>query len=148
VPELRQRIRGDGIVEYDVCGVSYIAARSDGTYRYCNVATNVPFSTYLKTAKAAQQRAIENDHLTESDDPEQWFYISCLPWTTYTSLNMPFPDSSFSVPSITWGKYEEENGKVLVPVTIMVNHALVDGLHISRFFANLEENLRNWDEHA
>ena len=37
VPELRQRIRGEGIVEYDSCASSHVEALADGTYSYCTL---------------------------------------------------------------------------------------------------------------
>ena len=37
VPELRQRIRGKGIVEYDRCLSSPTVALPDGTYCYCTL---------------------------------------------------------------------------------------------------------------
>ena len=37
VPEFRQRIRDNGIVEYAFCNPSYTVALPDRTYRYCMV---------------------------------------------------------------------------------------------------------------
>ena len=37
VPELRQRIRGEGIVEYDRCLSSHTVALPDGTYCFCTL---------------------------------------------------------------------------------------------------------------
>lgn len=49
------------------------------------------------------------------------------------------PDDSN--PRISWGKYITVNGRTTLPVSLFVNHALADGLHISRFFQNLETEL-------
>ena len=40
-----------------------------------------------------------------------------------------------AVPALTWGKLK--NG--IIPVAGKFNHAFVDGLHASRFFARVEE---------
>ena len=37
VPELRRRIRGDQVVEYDRCPSSHTVALPDGTYCYCRL---------------------------------------------------------------------------------------------------------------
>lgn len=42
-----------------------------------------------------------------------------------------------SVPHIAWGKYTEEGGRLTLGISIEVNHRLIDGLHIGRFFAEL-----------
>ena len=52
---------------------------------------------------------------------------------------MVSPDDSN--PRISWGKYVMANGRTTLPVSLFVNHALADALHISRFFQNLETEL-------
>ncbi|MBP7321279.1 MAG: chloramphenicol acetyltransferase, partial [Lachnospiraceae bacterium] len=46
-----------------------------------------------------------------------------------------------SNPRITWGKYHEVNGRIMIPVSILAHHALVDGLHIGNFYKKIEMNL-------
>ena len=43
VPEFRQRIRGDGIIEYDWCQGSHTVALPDETYCYCTLDSRLPF---------------------------------------------------------------------------------------------------------
>ena len=43
VPELRRRIRGDQVVEYDRCPSSHTVALPDGTYCYCSLEVDRPF---------------------------------------------------------------------------------------------------------
>ena len=38
-----------------------------------------------------------------------------------------------------------ERVKTSIPVTLLVNHALIDGIHVGRFFDNLGEELNNFD---
>jgi chloramphenicol O-acetyltransferase len=35
--------------------------------------------------------------------------------------------------------YFEQNNRILMPTTILVNHALADGKHIAEFYGNLDE---------
>ena len=44
VPELRRRIRGDQVVEYDRCPSSHTVALPDGTYCYCSLEVDKPLS--------------------------------------------------------------------------------------------------------
>ncbi len=154
VPELRQRIRGEGIVQYDLCGASYTVAAPDGTYRYCNVRADLPYPAFIEHARAAQKRAEQDAHLTEDADPESYFYVSCAPWVAYSALSLPVPDNRFSVPSIVVGKAHDSvrvvetdglprvEAAVMIPVTLQVHHALVDGVHMAAFFARLENELQ------
>jgi chloramphenicol O-acetyltransferase type A len=49
---------------------------------------------------------------------------------------------------ITLGKYAELNEKFLIPLTIQVSHAIVDGCHISLFYNKLQEKLNSVKENS
>ena len=75
------------------------------------------------------------------DQPRNVFDISCLPWTNYESLTLHVEnaDGICLFPVVIWGKYEEEDGRLILPVTASVHHAVCDGFHLSRFFRELQE---------
>ena len=157
IPEFRQRIVDDKIVEYDYCNPSYIVSLPDDTYRYCNVNVNQPFAQYLKESRVKQDAALHSEHLEEEEgDVLGLLFISCVPWFNYTEAMMPYPGGSFSNPSFCWGGYRTEkylaleDGRVTekvktsIPVTLFFNHALIDGIHAGRFFDNLGDELNNF----
>jgi len=67
--------------------------------------------------------------------------VSCLPWLHYSDLRQPVPHPADSNPRLTWGKYVTEGGRTHLPVTLLCNHALVDGLHLGQFYEALEREL-------
>ena len=157
IPEFRQRIVDDKIVEYDYCNPSYIVSLPDDTYRYCNVNVNQPFAQYLEESRVKQDAALHSEHLEEEEgDVLGLLFISCVPWFNYTEAMMPYPGGSFSNPSFCWGGYRTEkylaleDGRVTekvktsIPVTLFFNHALIDGIHAGRFFDNLGDELNNF----
>ncbi len=58
-----------------------------------------------------------------------------------TALVQPAPFPADSNPRITWGKYFCQEGRTLLPVTLLAHHALVDGIHIARFYETLDREL-------
>ena len=76
-------------------------------------------------------------------DPLSFFFVSALPWLHYSQLEHPAVSADDSNPRISWGKAITAGGRTTLPVSLYVNHALADGLHISQFFANLEKELRD-----
>ena len=74
------------------------------------------------------------------DQPKNVYDISCLPWVHYNSLTLHVEsaDGICLFPVVIWGKYEEKDGRLILPVTVNVNHAVCDGFHISRFFNELK----------
>lgn len=143
VPEFRQRIRGDGIVEYDACPTSHTELLDDGTYCYCALRHELPFKEYLAYAETERQKCRENPSIEEEEDVESEYFVSTLPWLHYTAFVQPTTASGDSNPRITWGRYEEnERGRKLLPVTVLVHHALVDGLQMSQFYDNLNKEIK------
>ena len=138
VPELRRRIEGNGIVEYDRCPVSYTVGLPDGTYCYCQMEADGPYEAFLTAAAAAQEAAVSQPSIDDGSDPLPLLFISTVPWLHYSALLQPTPEPPDSNPRITWGRYEERDGRVLLPVTVLCNHALVDGAQIAAFYEKLD----------
>ena len=143
VPQLRRRILEDGTVaEFDWCPPSYTAMKPDGAYVYVDVDGGITdIRAFCAQGKANQAAAIEKGVLAEGGDVLDHFFISSVPWLPYVQIKLPSGMPGDSHPRISWGQYREENGRVQIPVTLYVHHALADGLHISRFFENLRREL-------
>ncbi len=141
VPELRQRLDGDGIREYAYCPGSVTLALPDGSYCYCTLDCRADYERWLPAARAEQEKALAAASVEDGEDADSLLFLSSVPWLSYTALTQPTPFPADSNPRITWGRYEEEAGRVRIPVTLLCNHALVDGRHIAAFFAALEREL-------
>ena len=71
--------------------------------------------------------------------PENVFNVSCLPWIGYKSFDIHvFDEGKYLAPVVTWGKYEEKNGSLIMPLTVNIHHAVCDGFHLCRFFNDLQ----------
>lgn len=140
VPEFRQRVVDGHLIEYETCLCSYTVSLPDNTYCYCDVPTDMPFDDFLLNAQKLQDEAIQNPSVVD-EDPLPLYFISCVPWLHYESLIQPTPSPADYNPRLTFGKYREENGKLLIPVSVLVNHALCDGYHINAFFDALNSLL-------
>lgn len=144
VPELRQRILGENIVEYTNCPTSHTEALPDGTYCYCVLDSSLPFSAYLPQAIQAQAEARAQRNLEDGEDALSLFFVSSVHWVSYEAILQPTPSPADTNPRITWGRYRWEGERVLLPVSLLCHHALVDGLHMARFYQNLEKELENF----
>ena len=142
VPEIRQRILDGMPVEYDRCDTSHTVLLENGTYVYCRLNCMQEFPVFLAEAKALQERAKQEGTLDDGDDALSLLFLSCVPWLHYTVLHQPTPVPADSNPRITWGKFVDVQGRITMPVSILANHALVDGCHLAQFYAALEEEMK------
>ncbi|MDE5908062.1 MAG: chloramphenicol acetyltransferase [Lachnospiraceae bacterium] len=139
VAQFRQRILDGRIIEFDRCKTSHTVALEDGTYCYCTLEDDMPFSEYTVDAALRQEEAKQMHTIDEEEDEVyDKFFISTLPWISYTAIVQPVPVPADSNPRITWGRYFEQGGRILLPVSVLCHHALVDGVHLARFYELLE----------
>jgi len=142
VPEFRRRIRNGAVVEYDECPTSHTELLDSGAYCYCTVHHHLPWAEYIRQAELARQRCREAASIEEDEDAESMYFISALPWLHYTALIQPAAGGDESNPRITWGKYEADaQGRLMLPVTVLLHHGLADGLHLAQFYRQLEQQI-------
>lgn len=141
VPELRRRIDGDRVVEYDRCLSSHTVALPNGSYCYCTLDCERPFDEFLPYAQAEVERAKHAASLEDDADAAQLFFVTTLPWLPFSSLSLPVPEPPDSNVRISFGGITEQNGRSLLPVNLTAHHALADGIHLSRFFAAMQERI-------
>lgn len=140
VPELRQRIVGDQVVEYDYCNVGHTVALPDKTFCNCHTESRMSIEEFLVDAKARQEEAKKHPGFVNPDEDETGLiFVSCIPWLAFTQCIQPAPIPADCNPRIVFGKYIMEGDKTLMPLHIQCNHALVDGYHLSEFYRIFQE---------
>lgn len=74
--------------------------------------------------------------------------IDMLPWIDFKSYTpIPFADSNSYFPVIQAGKFFENEGKKMMPLSITVHHAVADGYHVSEFLEKFKMHMaypENW----
>ena len=46
-----------------------------------------------------------------------------------------------SVPRFAWGKFFEDGEFLKMPLSVQAHHALMDGIHVGRFYAKVQDYL-------
>jgi chloramphenicol O-acetyltransferase type A len=144
IPEFRFRIRGEEVIEHEVVHASTTILGEEDVFSFCNLDYCEDFSQYA--AQAAERIARAREHPVVENIPGQddLLYMTAIPWVSFTSFMHPIhlqpPDS---IPRFTWGKYFEEGKSLKMPLGVQVHHALMDGLHVGRYYANVQELLND-----
>ena len=72
-----------------------------------------------------------------------WFDASYISWLSYDALNIELPDGYlYFMPIVNWGRYREENGRLMMPVSVRLNHAVADGYLLANVFRLLEKEMK------
>lgn len=142
IPAFRHRIIDGVLYEYDVIHPGYTVLLNDDSFGFAHSL----FHTSLEKHHQQTIDAINNAQKNiprEEIDAECLFYITSIPWFSFTSFTHPYDVEHGSIPIITLGKYFKEDGKIKMPVGIQVHHGVLDGAHVGAFYQMLQEKLDN-----
>ena len=113
-----------------LCGVAF-DRRRDAFYRHA-----------LEDVEKAKQT---REYGLDAANHPNWFDASYISWLSYDALNIELPDGYlYFLPIINWGKYREEGGRLLMPVSVRMNHAVADGYLIANVFRLLEKEMADF----
>lgn len=91
----------------------------------------------LRDLEAAKET---REYRLDAENHPNWFDASYIPWLSYDSLNIELPDGHlYFSPIVNWGRYREENGRLMMPVSVRLNHAIADGFLLARVFRLLQQ---------
>lgn len=113
IPEFRQRIRGETVVEHDVVHPSTTILVDEDLFSFCALDYTEDFSAF--TAHAAERVADVKKHPTLATRPERddLLYMTAIPWVSFTSFAHPILSlPADSVPRFAWGKFHNDGDRV------------------------------------
>ena len=132
------------LVCYDIINPTQYVFHED-TVTCTPVYTNYSedYQEFYKNALADLERAKNTrEYLLDAATHPNWFDASYVSWLSYDSLNVELPDGYlYFIPIINWGKYREENGRLMMPVTVRMNHAIADGYLVANVYRLLDKEI-------
>lgn len=144
IPEFRWRIRGDHVVEHEIIHPSFSILVNDDLFSFCGVEYAQDLAQFA--ARAAESISRVKAHPSLGNDPgkDDMLYMSPIPWVSFTSFTHPMQlHPADSVPRFAWGRIFEEGGFQKMPLAAQAHHALMDGIHMGRFYEKAQEYLSN-----
>lgn len=114
---------------------------------------SVVYTTYYEDYKEFYDNALSDinkaketrEYGLDSENHPNWFDASYISWLSYDALNIELPDGYlYFLPIINWGKYREENGRLMMPVSVRMNHAVADGFLIASVYKKIEEEINKF----
>ena len=80
--------------------------------------------------------------------PENAYTVSAVPWIAFKHFAVhSYENKPYFFPSIEAGKYHEEKGSMIMPLSITCHHAATDGYHVSRFLEELQAEMDSFERY-
>ena len=145
IEEFRYRIRGESVVVHDRIEPTFTIMGKDEVFSFCNSRYIDDLHEFIKNTVSTIKEIQENPYIKDEPDKDDVVYITSIPWVSFTSLSHPIHiKSADSIPRIAWGKYFESNNRIMLPLSVQVNHALVDGIHVGKYFKDIQTSMNSY----
>jgi chloramphenicol O-acetyltransferase type A len=104
------------------------------------------YAAFYRNALADLEQAKQTrEYQLDAEHHANWFDASYISWLSYDSLNIELPDGYlYFLPIVNWGRYREENGRLMLPLTVRMNHAVADGFLIANVYRLLEAEMERF----
>jgi chloramphenicol O-acetyltransferase type A len=148
IPEFRHRIHSRRVVEHDIVSPSITILVDDDLFSFCTIPYCEDFADF--TDRATAMIAHVKEHPTLEDEPgrDDLLFMTAIPWVSFTSFTHPMQlHPADSIPRFAWGKFFQEGQGFKIPLSVQGHHALMDGIHMAKFYARIENYLQhpeNW----
>jgi len=142
------RLKDDEVIVHDVIngGTTVLLPSETFTYAYFNY--HEDFEKFVTEAAEAINK-VRAEGALKPTMRYDLIYFTTLPLISFTSFaHARTPGRGESIPRIAFGKFFNENGRTLLPISVEVHHALMDGLHVGRFIARMEEELSRPEDYV
>lgn len=143
IEPFRYRLRDGKVIVHDVIHGGTTVLLPNETFTLAYFDYDDDFDRFMERADRAVQQVLSGDGAFRPNPEDNRIHFTTLPWVSFTSFsharNWRREDS---VPKIAFGKFIKADDRVLMPFSVEVHHALMDGLHVGRYVMRLEEVLQ------
>ena len=115
--------------------------RPDNTFGFSFIHYSEDIDVFHENFKQEKERVLNSIDLFPPINSDDCVYCSALPWVNFTGHKEPKNSESDSITRLAFGKFIKNEGRLLMPVSITVNHALIDGYHVGLFLENYQKAL-------
>ncbi len=137
----------DELVCYDVINpIQYVFHEDTETCTPVYTVYNEDYQKFYEVAvRDVEAAKLTREYGLDSANHPNWFDASYISWLSYDSLNIELPDGYLHFPPIVnWGKYREEGDRLMMPVSVRLNHAIADGYLVANVFRLLEKEIEQF----
>src|SRR5437773_1269791 len=142
IEPFRYRLKDEKVFVYDVVngGTTVLLPNESFTYAYFDYQSD--FEKFMTDMGKAIDEVRTGTGALKPTMRDDVIYHTTLPWISFTSFaHARTKGRGDSIPRIVFGKFAKDNERLMMPISVEVHHALMDGLHVGRFLGRLEEAL-------
>lgn len=142
VPEFRYRIRDGQVAEHEVVHPGTTILVNEDMFTFATFEYVEDFARFATHAAEVIAYVQQHPSLDVDVGRDDWLFMTPIPWVSFTSFMHPVHlQPPGSIPLFAWGKFFGDGERLMMPLQAQGHHALMDGLHMGRFFQKVQEML-------
>ena len=142
IREFRLRMVGEAVVEFDRVEATQTILNEDETFSFCYFPMQDNIFEFDRAGKAAREKYKALKTFDVESDRVDLIYYSVIPWISFTSFkHASRQNNRQTVPRMVFGKIFDDGPKKQMPFSVEVHHALVDGIHVGKYFNLFQSKL-------
>lgn len=143
IENFRLAVKDGKLGTWDVIHPLVPTLNKDKNMTFHNIRFEEDFGTFYEAYLREQQENADKTSLFANRVPANFFMVSVFPFLHFDGGSMEVSTTDNYAPFIAIGKYNEE---MLLPCSVMGNHAAQDAWHISELFNDMQAGMDNPEE--
>lgn len=144
IREFRLRMMGETVVEFARVEATQTILNDDETFSFCYFPMQKDIFEFDRSGKIAREKYKALKTFDVESERIDLIYYSAIPWISFTSFkHASRQNNRQTVPRMVFGKIFDDGPRRMMPFSVEVHHALVDGVHVGKFFNLFQEKLNS-----
>ncbi|WP_276497203.1 CatA-like O-acetyltransferase [Pontibacter litorisediminis] len=137
------RLEGEEVVRYAAADISTTVLTERKTVSFVHLPHHPDLATFCTEASAVVAEAKQGSRLFYGYNGPDLLHATTLPWFKFNGMeHAHMDDPNDAIPKLAFGRLEVQEAKVVLPLSVRVHHALVDGYHIHLFLQHMEASIK------
>ena len=133
---------GDKLMQYDNLAVNTIVKNKDGEVSSCDIPYSEDLEQFNRQYLESTQKVVESCSDMDLSDKCMVIGTSAIIDTEIDGA-VGMNSGIFNNPFLIWGRYRKKCLRYKLPISIQFHHTQMDGAHVGKFLANLQEVINN-----
>ncbi len=144
IEPFRYRLEADSVRVHDSVHGSTTVLREDDSFGFATLEHTLDFAAFCDQGAQAMANGRRLDAAFEPNECEgATVHMTTLPWVHFSSYsNAHQGNANDAIPKIAFGRIDPDGARQWMPLSVQVHHALMDGVHVGRFFEGFEAALQ------
>jgi chloramphenicol O-acetyltransferase type A len=147
IREFKIRLLDGRLVEYERVEATQTVLLENEAFSFCYLPEAKNLRGFVSSSGNSMEHYKKLRTFDVESDRVDLIYYSILPWLSFTSFKHATRSTpGQTVPRIAFGKYTAGAGeRIHMPVSVEVNHAIMDGIHVGKYISLFQQELDEAD---